>query len=364
MARIIEEVAVRIGADTRGLKKGMTAANKSMRAFKRTLIGVGSTLGLVFSGRALVQGFRRTIASTNELIKTAKGVGFLAAEYRELTFAMNQVGVRSHSAIIALGDFQKRLGKAVAGTSPQFAKAFRDAGLDPGALSKMDPAEAFDVALNRLASLKGDPRLAGLTGAVFEEQSGKDILKIIRQWETFTEARQKHARKVGGLDKDQQFRIEYLSEEVGVYKAQWETLKSTIVADAVPSILVSLEKLEELGVFEKIGDALVSVTDKITKFAEAWITGSDAFSLTPSFGVTALRTPKGQMSPQERADDLAAISRIKSAPGLAASHIQREAAAGMSLDITVTGDTANARDLARLIAKEVQRQRDVAARGG
>jgi hypothetical protein len=362
MAKIIEEVAVRIGADTRKLEKGMKRADSGVKKLVGSFKKLAAVIGISLGARAVFRTFARTLDTSNKLIKTAKGVGFLASEYRELTFAMNQVGVRSHSAIIALGDFQKRLGKAVAGTSPQFAKAFRDAGLDPGALSKLDPAEAFDVALNRLASLKGDPRLAGLTGAVFEEQSGKDVLKIIRQWEAFTAARVKHARRVSTLDADQQFRIEFLAEEVGVYKAQWAALKETVVADATPAIVKMLEEIEKSGAMDLLAKdltalalAFVDITDRLIKFRVAWANGSDAFSLTPAFGVTALRTPKGALSPQERAEDEAAKLRIMRAPGLARSHVQRESAAGMSLEITVKGDTANSRDLARRIAVEVQK---------
>jgi hypothetical protein len=210
--------------------------------------------------------------------------------------------------------------------------------------------------------LKGDPRLAGLTGAVFEEQSGKDVLKIIRQWEAFTAARVKHARRVSTLDADQQFRIEFLAEEVGVYKAQWAALKETVVADATPAIVKMLEEIEKSGAMDLLAKdltalalAFVDITDRLIKFRVAWANGSDAFSLTPAFGVTALRTPKGALSPQERAEDEAAKLRIMRAPGLARSHVQRESAAGMSLEITVKGDTANSRDLARRIAVEVQK---------
>jgi TP901 family phage tail tape measure protein len=263
MARIIEEIAVLIGADTRGLDKGMKKAKKDVNVLTRSFKRLGSTIIAAFGARALFNTFKRTLANTNALIKTAKGVGFLATEYQTLIFALDQVGVKASSARIALGDFQKRLGKAIAGTSPQFAKAFRDAGLDPEALSKLRPADAFDIALKRLADLRDDPRIAGLTGAVFEEQSGKDVLQVIRQWEKYLAAREKFAKRVGGLTKNQQDNIEELSEELRVYKAQWEVLKATIIADAAPAIMDALNDLEEAGAFEAMADAVGRLVDEI-----------------------------------------------------------------------------------------------------
>jgi len=367
MARIIEEVAVRIGADTRGLDKGMKKAKKNVDGLSRAFKRLGASLVAAFGARVLFRTFQQTLRSTNALIKTAKGVGFLAKEYEALTFSLDQVGVSAGSAKIALGDFQKRLSKAVAGTSPQFAKAFRDAGLDIRALSRMSSSDAFDSALAHLATLKGDPRLAGLTGNVFEEQSGKDILQVIRQWDKYLTAREKFARRVGGLTEDQQFRIEYLSEELSVYKAQWEVLKQKIVADSVPSILRALESLEATGVFESLGDGLESFVSRMEEGAKQLkrdlqgIKGSIQ-SVFP--GVYA--TPPGEESPQQASERLAGsesarywnrVTSVKSdSPAMSAQRAAARHESRMSFDVSVTGDTGNnkklAKDIARAAAQE------------
>jgi hypothetical protein len=256
MARIIEEVSVRIGADTRKLNQGMKKAKRDVGALTSAFKKLGGTIIAAFGARAVFRAFQQTLNSTNALIKTAKGVGFLVTEYQQLTFALDQVGVGAQSARIALGDFQKRLGKAVAGTSPQFAKAFRDAGLDPTTLSKLSPAAAFDAALKQLATMRNDPRIAGLTGAVFEEQSGKDILQLLRQWERYLGAREKFARRVGGFTKEQQDNIERLADELKIYRAQWEMTKAKIVADAAPDIIRALGELQDAGVFDEFGKGI------------------------------------------------------------------------------------------------------------
>jgi len=371
MARIIEEVAIKIGADTRGLNKGLKQSKKQVGGLTSMFKKLGIAMVGVFGARAMFRGFKRTLDAADQLIKTAKGVGFTVNEYQRLTFALDQVGVSAGSAKIAIGDFQKRLSKAVAGTSPQFQKAFEQAGLDTASLSKMSPAAAFSAAMTHLATLRDDPRIAGLTGNVFEEQSGKDVLQVLRQWEKFLGAREKFASRVGSLNEKQVDDLQKMREETKLYGQQWEMLKMQIVADAAPSLLTAFKSLEEAGTFEKMGkgltaliDGIASLTTNLTKFTEAWQKGSDAFSLTPAFGVTAYRTPKGQATPDERAEHFAHMARLNSAPGLAKTHSAAERAAGMSLDINVTGDTSNARNLARLVAVEVQRLREAEKRAG
>jgi len=242
-------------------KKVEQRTNKLTAGFKR----MGLALVGVFGSRALFHGFQQTLKSTDQLIKTAKGVGFATSEYQRLIFALDQVGVSAGSAKIALGDFQKRLSKAVAGTSPQFAKAFKDAGLDIKSLSKMSPAEAFNVALAHLATLRNDPRIAGLTGNVFEEQSGKDVLQVLRQWTPYLEAFETHGRRVATLSADQESSIEALNEELKVYAAQWEGIKMNVVADTAPTLLGILTAMEEADTFGKMADGMSESVDEILK---------------------------------------------------------------------------------------------------
>jgi len=347
VARIIEEVAVKIGADTRGLDKGLKRSKKQVGALSSAFKRLGAVMIGAFSARALFNGFQRTLSSTNDLIKTAKGVGFLATEYEQLTFSLDQVGVSAGSAKIALGDFQKRLSKAVAGTSPQFAKAFSDAGLDIKSLSKMSPAAAFTAALNHLATLRGDPRLAGLTGNVFEEQSGKDILKVIRQWGTYTQAREKFGRRVGTLTKDQQLRVEFLSEELGVYKAQWESLKQVIVANAVPSIVRALEQMEASGVIESLTEGLAGFPERLSEGIAQLKRDLEGIKGTiQSVLPGVLLTPTGQETPQEASERFAGMTqtqrfnelvtnRSTDTPAMSAVRAQARSEANMSFPVTI-----------------------------
>jgi hypothetical protein len=273
VARIIEEVAVRIGADTRGLDKGLKRADKKVSALTQGIKRMGGALIAAFGARALFTGFKRTLQLGDDLIKTAKGVGFTVNEYQRLIFALDQVGVSAGSAKIALGDFQKRLSKAVAGTSPQFAKAFKDAGLDIKALAAMTPSAAFDAAMSHLSTLRNDKRIAGLTGNVFEEQSGKDVLQTLRQWEKYVAAREKFSRRIGELSKDQIKDIEALREETKLLTQQWEMLKIQIVADAAPGITKALDDIDKAGGFEKLTESITAMLAEMNRLVETikWV---------------------------------------------------------------------------------------------
>jgi hypothetical protein len=315
MPRIIEEVAVKIGADTRGLDKGLKKSKKQVGALSSAFKKLGVIMIGVFGARALFTGFKRTLAASDQLIKVAKGVGFTVSEYQRLTFALDQVGVSAGSAKIALGDFQKRLSKAVAGVSPQFQKAFEQAGLDTKALSAMSPAAAFSAAMIQLAKLRNDPRIAGLTGNVFEEQSGKDILQVLRQWEKYTDAREKFARRVGVLSQDQQNNIEALSEELKIYGAQWDMIKMRVVGDAAPQLLTALTKLEQSGAFEKMASDMALVITKFAELTAAWAGWQEASQKRAEASASELvnRLAHGGQTPFEKSQRANYEQRFKNA---------------------------------------------------
>lgn len=246
----IKTVIVELIGKTDKLQKDFKKVERKTNALTAGFKKMGLALVGAFGARALFRGFQQTLRSTDQLIKTAKGVGFAVSEYEELIFALEQVGINAGSAKIAIGDFQKRLAKGASGVSPQFAKAFKQAGLDPQSLSKLSPAEAFDVALTRLAAIRNDPAIAGLTGNVFEEQSGKDILAALRQYEKFQSARVTFQRRIGSLTKEETRNIEALNEELKIYRAQWEAIKMRVVAQTAPALLDSLNAVLDSGVIE------------------------------------------------------------------------------------------------------------------
>ena len=263
MARIIEEVAVRIGADTRGLEKGLKKADVKVSRLTQGIKRMGFALAGAFGARAVVRGFKRTLDTTDALIKTARGVGFTASEYQRLTFALDQVGVSAGSAKIALGDFQKRLAK------PQFHKFFKEAGLDPKALQKMSPAADFDSAFKHLATLVDDPRAPAFFGTIFEEQAGKDMLKAARSLETLTKAYRAFDSQVGSIGGQGARNIERLTFQTKTLATQWESLKATLVGEIAPAVTVAIEGLTKSGLLAAMGRDIASLITLMNDFGDA-----------------------------------------------------------------------------------------------
>jgi len=264
MARIIEEVAILIGADTRKLNKGMQESKRHVNTLTSGFKRLGGIMAGAFSARALFRGFKRTLDTTNALIKTAKGVGFAVGEYQQLTFALSQVGVEASAARIALGDFQKRLAK------PQFHKFFRQAGLDPKELQKLSPAAAFETAFDHLATLVDHPKAAAFFGTIFEEQAGKNMLKAARQMDALLAARKDYDRYVGGgIGRAGANDIERLKTQTTLLNLQWEQLKATIVADAAPAIIGALKKINESGLLKGMGHEVSGMIKLLSEFSQA-----------------------------------------------------------------------------------------------
>lgn len=263
MPRIIEEVAVLLGVKTKGAEKSLDRVDKKVKGLGSTFKKLGIALAGVFSARAVFRGFAQTIRTTDDLIKTAKGVGFAVNEYQRMVFAMDQVGVSAESLRIGLGDLQKRVG------NPNFAKFYKAVGLDPKALQAMTPAGQLDAVLDRLRTVP-DAKLVTVAGGLLEEQAGKDFAKIIRQWDEFARARRDYDRYIGGgLGRAGAQDIERLRSQTKLLGMQWDVLKQQIVGESAPAITAAIEGINKSGVLAAMGRDISSLIRLMNDFADA-----------------------------------------------------------------------------------------------
>ena len=253
----LKQIVIELLSDTRKVDADFKKIERKTSSLERSFNRLGSSIIAAFGARAVFNAFKQTISSTNELIRTARGVGFTVDEYQQLIFSLDQVGVSASSARIALGDLQKRLSK------PQFAKFFKQAGLSPKELLKLPRSEQLNAVLNQLATLRGDPRLPGITGGVFEEQSGKEMLKLLLQFEEYQSARENYAKRIPALSKQEQDSILATRKELALFQAQFERTKQTIVAQAGPAIIRVLDDMEKADVFSKMAEGAGSLVDSI-----------------------------------------------------------------------------------------------------
>jgi hypothetical protein len=275
MARIIEEVAVLISADTRALNKGMKETQKRVSVLTRSFKRLGGALIVAFGARAVFNRFksalrftfqtlRATVDETNKLITTAKGVGFTTDEYGRLLFMLKRVGVGAQAARIALGDLQKRLGRT------NFQKFFRQFGLDPKALAKVSRAEQLDIVLKKLVELRdAGVDIAGITGLLFEEQAGKDILKLVLQYERGLEARKDYERIVGkGTTKQDEKELLELTASIGNLELAWTQLKRKIVFEVAPDVTEAILELTDNISIQEFTDDVLELARAFTELAK------------------------------------------------------------------------------------------------
>lgn len=362
MARIIEEVAIRIGADTRQLTKGMKDANKRVGTLTKGVKGLGLALVGAFGARALFRGFQRTLESTDALIKTAKGVGFTVDEYQRLVFALDSVGVSAESARIGLGDLQKRLG------NENFAKFYKQVGLDPKELRKLSPAQQLEAAFTALQQFRGNQSLlVSRAGGVFEEQAGKDFAKVINQWEDFVKARRDYDKRVGTIGGGAVKDIEGLRRETKLLGAQWQTIKMQLVAEMAPAIKQLLDGIGAHRGLKKVGQDLAFIVSNIAKLIGKLIELRSVMpdQLSRVFGGMVSRP--GEETPDETAARLSSSStarhvnlttpQMSDTPMMTAARLSAQQGQNMSFDVTVNGDTGNNRRLGKEIAAAAERER-------
>lgn len=247
----LRRVSIVFIADTKKLIQGFRKVDKKTQILTRSFKRMGGALLAAFSARAVFRGFTKTLRDTEALIRTARGVGFATNEYRQLIFALDAVGVSSESARIALGDLQKRLSR------PSFQKFFREVGLEPNELLTQSRAQQLQTILERLNQLRDDPNLPSIAGLLFEEQSGKDIAKVVLQFEDFLGARREYEQIVGrGTTEQDEKAILQLNKQVKSMKLAWEELKIQIVSDSAPEITAILQELAQPGTIRAIVDAI------------------------------------------------------------------------------------------------------------
>jgi hypothetical protein len=304
MAKIIEEVAVRISADTRKLAQGMKAADKGVKRLVGGFKKLAGAIGIAFGARAAFRSFARTLDDANSLIKMSKAVGFAAGDWQQLSFAMDTVGIRAGALRIAMGDLQKRIG------NPAFAKHFKAIGLDPVELGKKSKFQQLSDTLDALRKVP-DNKLIFFSGKVFEEQAGKDMAAIIRQWPDFFRAMSEFEKVSGdGLGGEGASNIEELAFQSKLLGAQWKTIKTQVVGDVAPALIDSFQSIIDSGALQELGELIGTIAKGFGKVLEAYAKYVK-FSRDSYSKLTSDELADDPETPTERFDRLKAIGREK-----------------------------------------------------
>jgi hypothetical protein len=177
---------------------------------------------------------------------------------------MDAIGVRTGALKIALGDLQKRIG------NPTFHKHFRAIGLDPVELGKKSKFQQLSDVLDALRKVP-DNKLVFLSGKILEEQAGKDVAAIIRQWPDFFRAMAEFEKVIGaGLGGEGAKNIEELALQSKLLGAQWKSIKMQVVGKVAPDLIKAFQSIIDSGALQELGELIGTIAVAFVKVVGAY----------------------------------------------------------------------------------------------
>lgn len=161
-----ERAGRRLRRTFESLSRGLERAARRM-----ALTITGATAGLFLLSR-------RSIATADELGKTADQIGINIESLQELRFAANRTGVDLAVFNQGLTAMVRRAGEAQRGNE-EFAKAFRAVGLSAEDLRRLAPEDILREVADGLAGISNEQEKVALADRIFSE-AGRRMVNLLR----------------------------------------------------------------------------------------------------------------------------------------------------------------------------------------
>jgi hypothetical protein len=211
MAIDIGELQATLGVDTRGVDR----ADRRMREFQNSTetrfqrisrraaafgrnYGRGIAAGVVAAGAAFAYVTNKALDTADAIDKGAKTAGLGIEQFQELTFVLEQNGVRADDASAAFRRFNRRLGLARDDTGAA-ADTFGELNIalqtNEGQLRST--GAVMDDALARLASIENEANRAAKASELFGEDSGPRLAAALNDGIQGIEELRARARELG-----------------------------------------------------------------------------------------------------------------------------------------------------------------------
>src|SRR5690606_5010431 len=139
-------LAVRIGADTTELRKGVATAESRLKQFGKVGAAAGAALATAVAAAttAIAALALKGVQLGDQMAKTATKLGATTEELAALRFAAEQTGGSAKSMDMALQRMTRRLSEAAQGTG-EAVNALKELGLNARDLQKLPLQEQFNA---------------------------------------------------------------------------------------------------------------------------------------------------------------------------------------------------------------------------
>lgn len=186
MAQTVGDIAVRVGADTSGLTKGLADADKSLKGFSVSAQATGTAIGMlaaeaVKAAAAIVGSFAKSgFLAVDALDEMAEKSGTSAKSLQSLQLALGEAGVNSDQTQMAIKKLNVAIGEAQSGNQ-KTTDTFNKLGLSVQELSGMNAEQRFAAIADAVEGYGNAADRAAVSSELFGAKIGPDLASAFAQ---------------------------------------------------------------------------------------------------------------------------------------------------------------------------------------
>lgn len=258
-----KSMMVRVGADTKDMEKGLSSAQKRIKAFRTSINQIGKRMmvaGAVVAG-AIGMMIKNYAKAGDEVHKMALRTGFATETLSELRYASQICG----ADLGALEKGVKRMSKTIndatkaGGAMATYVRAFDQIGLKAEELIKLSPEDQFDRIARAIANIESPTIRAARAQDIFG-RAGTQLLPLFAAGEEGLEALRKKAHELGIVfDQEAANKAAKFTDSMTTLKGALQGIGFAIAEDFMP-VLTSLA--------EHFTDVFVNVRGNTKSFVE------------------------------------------------------------------------------------------------
>ena len=175
-------------------QKGLSKTTRSFDVMGRAAKAAAPLLAALGAG-AVINRLKATVASLDDIGKTADKIGLTTDALQELRVVAESAGVAQASLDSSMERFSKRLGEAALGSGAA-AKALREMGLRASRLQEMVLDEALSRVADKIAAIPDPTERAARAAALFGRE-GVAMVNLLREGSEGMDRMRQEARELG-----------------------------------------------------------------------------------------------------------------------------------------------------------------------
>jgi hypothetical protein len=275
VAKVIGSLSALVGANTKGLEKGLKRASRMVRGYAASVGGAGSFItgkvaaiaGAIGIGVS-VAGLKNIAEEMDAVAKTADSLGFTTEALIGLQHGARLAGVGTEAFNTSVQTMVKNVGMAAQGTGRARA-ALAGLNIDAAKLAELTPENQLKVLADAMAKVENPTTRATYAMQIFGGQ-GAAMINVLNGGAAGLEQMQTEAEKLGlTFSRIDAAKVEAANDSLSRMQAVFTGLAQTLVIQLSPYIDAAATAFVKWGTDGKgAGDKIITAVE--------WVAGTVA----------------------------------------------------------------------------------------